>query len=187
MAEHAPVTLSIIAAMDRNRLIGVGGVRMPWHLPADLQHFKRTTMGRPLIMGRRTHDSIGRVLPGRLNIVLTRGQGITPVAGQLDTARSLDDAIAQATAWLDDRPLAPREVCVIGGAEVYAQALPRADRLVITEIDAEFEGDVYFPDAIGDRAAWAEATREHHPAGEPSGVGFDFVTYRRSDGADRTA
>lgn len=171
--------LTLIAAMDRNRLIGVRGERMPWHLPEDLKHFRRTTLGRPVIMGRRTHASIGRALPGRLNIVMSRS---APVAAGADlvTARSLDEALALAGAWVADHPVdGPPEICVIGGAEVYAQALAAADRLVLTEIDAVFDGDNHFPDFEALSPGWREVARERHRAAAPNEFHFDFVTRER--------
>ncbi|GAP36952.1 dihydrofolate reductase [Piscinibacter sakaiensis] len=165
--------------MDRHRLIGVGGRRMPWHLPEDLRHFKRTTLGRPVLMGRRTHESIGRVLPGRLNVVLSRGGLPAPAAEGLARAAGLDAALDLATRWLDAHPDAPREIFVIGGAELYAQALPRADRLVLTEIDAVFDGDVHFPDFRAD-PAWTEVARETARAAPPNGFELAYVTYERA-------
>lgn len=126
--------ISIIVAMDRNRLIGSGG-SLPWHLPADLRYFKQTTMGKPVIMGRKTHQSIGKPLPGRLNIVVTRDREY-PAPG-CTVASSIDEAI--------DAAPDTEEIMIIGGAELYRQALPRAGRIYLTRIDAEFEGDIWFP------------------------------------------
>lgn len=156
--------VSLVAALARNRVIGAGD-RLPWHLPEDLRRFKRLTMGAPVIMGRKTHQSIleqaGRPLPGRRNIVVTR-QADARWDG-CEVARSLDDAIALA----GEAP----EVFVIGGAELYRLALPRADRLYLTLIDADYEGDTFFP--AFDPADWRETARE-------PGAGFAFVTYERS-------
>jgi len=156
--------VSLVAALARNRVIGTGN-RLPWHLPEDLKRFKRLTMGAPVIMGRKTHQSIleqaGRPLPGRRNIVVTR-QADARWDG-CEVARSLDDAIALA----GEAP----EVFVIGGAELYRLALPRADRLYLTLIDADYEGDTFFP--AFDPADWRETARE-------PGAGFAFVTYERS-------
>lgn len=178
MQDIHPTRLCLIAAMDRRRLIGVRGERMPWHLPEDLKHFRRTTMGRPVIMGRRTHRSIGRPLPGRLNIVLTRGDAVAELPGQLVTAPDLATARRLAEQWLAAQPApAPDEVFVIGGAEVYAQALGAADRLVLTEIDAEFEGDNHFPPFRD--LGWTEVARETHHAAPPNDFDYAFVTYHR--------
>ncbi len=152
--------VSLVAALARNRVIGAGG-RLPWSLPEDLKRFKRLTMGAPVIMGRKTHESIGRPLPGRRNIVVTRQPGAS--WGGCEVARSLDAALVIA----GDAP----EVFVIGGAALYALALPRADRLYLTLIDAAYPGDVSFPEF--DPVDWVETDRE-------PGRGFAFVTYERS-------
>ncbi|WP_418321243.1 dihydrofolate reductase [Piscinibacter sakaiensis] len=174
--------LSLIAALDRNRLIGVDGVRMPWHLPQDLRHFRRTTTGRPVIMGRRTFESIGKPLPGRLNIVLSRSGAIEAIAGKLQPAASLSDARRIAEDWIAAQtagsPLDP-EVMVIGGADVYAQAIDGADRLYLTEIDAAFDGNVHFPAFREMQPGWIESSRETHRAEPPNDFAYSFVTYDR--------
>lgn len=153
----------LIAAVARNRVIGAKG-GMPWHLPEDLKHFKRITLGHPVIMGRRTWVSLGKPLPGRENIVLTRTRGADIHGARV--AGSLQDALD----LLPDHD----SVFVIGGAEIYALALPAADELVLTEIDRDFEGDTFFPD--WDRAAFRETRREAQAA---AGLRFDFVRYER--------
>jgi dihydrofolate reductase len=154
--------LVLIAAHDRRRAIGRGNA-LPWHLPDDLRRFKSLTLGKPVLMGRRTAESIGRALAGRPNLVLTRG-GRAPYAGQAAVA-SLDEAIARA---------ASPELVVIGGGELYALALPHAARLHLTEVDTEVEGaDAWFP-AV-DSARWREVAREHHPADARHAHAFDFV------------
>lgn len=157
--------VTLIVAVAANGVIGARNT-MPWHLPADLRHFKAATMGRPVIMGRRTFESIGRSLPGRVNIVVTRNAGYSApgcvVAGSLETAlAAAGDA---------------GEIFVIGGGELYGQAMPRADRLVVTEIHAEFDGDARFP-AI-DPAVWREVARETRTGEAP--FRFDFVRYERT-------
>jgi dihydrofolate reductase len=127
------MTLSLIVAMDEDRVIGHEG-GMPWHLPADLKHFKRTTLGKPVIMGRRTYESIGRPLPDRRNIVLSRG-GFE--AEGVETAGSLDEAL--------ELTKNEEEVMIIGGAGIFEQALPKADRIHLTRIHGHFEGDTRFP------------------------------------------
>lgn len=185
---NPPIRLSLIAAIDRNRLIGIDSERMPWHLPDDLRHFKRLTLGKPVIMGRRTFESIGRALPGRLNIVLTRGQSIEPIAGQLQSASDLASARRLAEAWIGqqlvnqvtttgDTPAA--EVMVIGGAQIYAQALGEADRLYLTEIDAQFPGNVHFPAFDHMQPGWTETARESHQGQTESDPAYAFVTYDR--------
>jgi dihydrofolate reductase len=156
--------LALIAAVARNGVIGDGNT-LPWRLPADLRHFRALTTGHAVIMGRRTWESIGRALPDRQNIVVTR-QPAYVADGALVQA-SLDDALRAATL--------PAPVYCIGGGELYALALPRAATLHLTEIDREFAGDTRFPDF--DRAAWRETAREEHRA--PEGFGYAFVTYER--------
>jgi len=150
----------LIAAVARNGVIGADG-GIPWHLPADFAHFKATTLGHTLVMGRATYDSIGRPLPGRKTIVLTRDPAWS--ADGVLVADSLPAALALA------RDL-PGDVYVAGGAQVYAAALPLADEQVVTEVHAEPEGDTFYP-AV-DRSAWREATREPHE-------GFDVVRWVR--------
>jgi dihydrofolate reductase len=127
--------VAMIVAMDRNRLIGNGNA-LPWHLPEDLRHFKRITMGKPIVMGRLTHESIGRALPGRKNIVISRDADYR--AKDCDVVTSL----AQALQGCGQAP----EVMIIGGGQIYAEAMPLADRLYLTFIDADFAGDRYFPE-----------------------------------------
>jgi dihydrofolate reductase len=156
--------VTLVVASAANGVIGARGA-LPWHLPADLKHFKAKTLGRPVVMGRRTHESIGRPLPGRLNIVVTR-QPDYPAPG-CTVVGSLDAAFAAA----GDAP----EVCVIGGGELYREVLPRADRVELTEIHADFEGDAHFPPL--DRTQWREVAREPHEGEAP--FRFDFVRYDR--------
>ncbi|MBA3623816.1 MAG: dihydrofolate reductase [Methylibium sp.] len=160
--------LVLIAAVARNGAIGQGGT-MPWHLPADLQRFKRTTLGAPILMGRKTWDSIGRALPGRRSIVITRNPQW--LAQGAETAESLHGALRLAEG-------AP-QVFVIGGAQIYTEALPLADRLLLTEIDADFEGDTFFP--AWDRAAFIEEGSEPWISGP--GPRFRFADYRRRSSA----
>jgi len=158
--------LALIAALDRNGLIGRDNA-LPWHLPADLQHFKRTTLGKPIVMGRKTWESLGRPLPGRHNIVLTRDPGYRAEGATVVT--SIDAALAAA----GDAD----EVMVIGGAALYATLLPRADRLYLTRIDAAFEGDAWFPEVAPDE--WREVAREVHAPDERNPYPYTFVTLER--------
>jgi dihydrofolate reductase len=158
--------LTLLLARARNGVIGAKG-GLPWHLPEDLAHFKRTTMGHPIVMGRKTWESIGRPLPGRRSIVVTRNRNYIATGAEVVT--SLDEALA--------RCKDTDEIFVIGGAEVYAAALPRADRLLLTEIDADFEGDTFLP--APSAADWREASRERHPSAGERTFAFDFVDYRR--------
>ncbi|WP_392545155.1 dihydrofolate reductase [Oryzobacter telluris] len=152
-------TISLIAAVARNGVIGLDG-GMPWHLPEELAHFKATTMGHTLVMGRRTFDSIGRALPGRRTVVVTRDASWHHPG--VETAHSFPEAIALSGP--------ADEVFVAGGAQVYAEALPFAHRLVLTEVDAEPEGDTWFP--RWDRSQWHETSREAHD-------GWSRVVYDR--------
>jgi dihydrofolate reductase len=145
--------LSLVAAVAENRVIGRDG-RLPWRLPDELAHFKRVTLGKPVLMGRHTFVSIGKPLPGRLNVVLSRAPDFAP-AGVV-VARDLDAALARA-----EVAGAP-EVMMIGGAVLYAEALPRADRIYLTRVRASPPGDAYFP-AL-DPAEWRETLLEEHPA-----------------------
>ncbi len=156
--------ISLIAALDRNRAIGRDGA-MPWHLPDDLKRFKALTLGKPVLMGRKTALAIGRALPGRRNFVLTRG-GAAPFAEQ-EAVASLDAALALAGG---------AELMVIGGGEVYALALPRATRLHLTQIDCAVEdADAFFPNV--DWSRWREISRTHHIADARHAFAFDFVDY----------
>ena len=152
----------IVAAVASNGIIGARG-KLPWHLPQDLQHFKRLTLGHPVIMGRRTWESLGKALPARENIVVTRRRGYEAPGAAV--ASSLHAALALCAG----EPIA----FVIGGGELYAAALPLAAGLVLTEIHKDFEGDARFPDF--DRAKWRETQRESHTAAD--GMRFDFVLY----------
>lgn len=166
--------LGLIYARARNGVIGKDG-GLPWHLPEDLAHFKRVTIGCPVIMGRKTWDSLPpkfRPLPGRTNIVVTRQA--TWQAEGAKRATSLEEAMSLCA----DAPKA----WVIGGAELFAHALPLGDTVELTEIDADFEGDVFAPPL---EARWAETRREERVAA--SGLRFSFVTYVNGPGAGRTA
>jgi len=159
--------LGLIYAHARNGVIGKDG-KLPWHLPEDLAHFKRLTLGCPVIMGRKTWDSLPerfRPLPGRLNIVVTRNSDWKP--GGATTVPSF----AQAVALVSAQPL----VWVIGGGELFAQSLPFADVAEVTEIDADFEGDVFAPQLGPD---WKESAREKHTAA--TGIPYSFVTFQNT-------
>lgn len=157
--------ISIIVAIASNNMIGSAN-SMPWHLPEDFRHFKQVTMGKAVIMGRKTYESIGRPLPGRRNIVITRNTALR-IEG-CEMASSLDEAIALCNPT--------EENFIIGGGEIYRQAMPLADKLYITHIAAEFEGDTRFP-TIGPE--WKEIAREEFPCGEKFPHPFAFVDYER--------
>ena len=137
----AELTLSLIVAMDRNRVIGCDNA-LPWHLPEDLKYFKSVTMGKPIVMGRKTFESIGRPLPGRLNVVITRNPGWQHPG--VVVAHSLSEALV--LAGNDPPSREAGEVMVIGGEQIYRAAIEQASRLYITRVDTEVEGDAFFPD-----------------------------------------
>jgi dihydrofolate reductase len=160
----------LVAAMARGRVIGRAGA-LPWHLPEDLRHFRELTQGQPLLMGRKTWDSLPprfRPLPGRRNLVLTRQPAWH--ADGAERVGSVEEALAAVAG-------APR-LFVIGGAEVYAAALPRADALELTEIDADFEGDTRFPDFDG--LGFEAMGPQRHRSAAPNAFDFEFVSYRRA-------
>jgi dihydrofolate reductase len=158
--------ISIIVAVSENGAIGSDN-RLPWHLPDDLKRFKALSLGKPVVMGRRTFDSIGRPLPGRSNIVISRRSGLA-LEGVL-VVHSLDAAFAAAG------PVP--EIVVIGGAEIFRQALPRTSTIHLTRVHASVAGDVFFPEL--DPAEWREAAVEHHAADERHQYAFSFVTLQR--------
>jgi len=157
---------SLVVAMARNRVIGRDNA-LPWRLPEDLAYFKRVTMGHPVVMGRRTYESIGRPLPGRDNIVVTR-QGAFAAPGCI-VVHSLDAAWKAAGA--------AAEICVIGGTTLFEETLPIADVIHLTEVEAEVEGDTYFPDF--DRGAWRETEIVRHGADERHLYPFRIVRLER--------
>jgi dihydrofolate reductase len=158
--------LEIIAAVAANGIIGADG-GMPWRLPEDLKRFRALTTGHAVIMGRRTWESLGRALPDRQNLVVTRDRAFQ--AAGAEVAGSLEDALA--------RVRLPSPAFCIGGAQLYAAALPRAARLHLTEIDRAFDGDTRFP--AFDRTRFVEVARESHRQPGPDGVGYAYVTYGR--------
>jgi len=164
--DNAPMKLSLIAALDRNRAIGRDGA-MPWHLPDDLKRFKQLTLGKPILMGRKTALAIGKALPGRRNLVLTRGPA-APFAGQ-EAVNSIAAAIEAARG---------DELCVIGGGEVYVLALPFATDLNLTWVDtAADRADAFFPRF--EPSEWVETQRVPHPADARHAYSFSFVDYVR--------
>ena len=161
--------ISLVAALDRNRAIGRDN-DLPWRLPDDLKRFKALTLGKPILMGRKTAESLGRALPGRRNLVLTRS-GRVPFEG-MQAVASLDEALAAARC--DDAA----ELCVIGGAEIYALTLPLATRMYLTHVDVIVEeADAFFP--AFDPARWDLVAQESHAADAHHVVAFDFVNYVR--------
>lgn len=159
--------ISLIVAMDQNRVIGKNN-KLPWHLPADLQYFKKVTMGHPIVMGRKTFESIGRVLPGRENVIVTRNQEF-----KAEGCVVLHD-IAQIKMFADNHE---EEVFVIGGAEIFKEILPFTDRLYITEIHETFEGDTFFPEI--DENEWDEISSTPGSIDEKNRFAHDFIILQK--------
>lgn len=161
--------ISFLLAMDRNRVIGKDN-DMPWHLPADLAYFKKTTMGHPIVMGRKTHEAIGKALPGRRNVIVTRNPAYK--AEGCEVVHSVDEAVAL---FRNDE-----EVFVIGGAQLFEAFFSYADRLYITCIDDSFAGDTYFPKIVEDE--WQKISDEKGGKDEKNPYPFAFLVYERKSG-----
>lgn len=159
--------ISLIVAMASNRVIG-RDQQLPWRLPADLAHFKATTMGKPILMGRKTWESIGKALPGRLNLVLTRDPGYHADGATVVT--SIDAAI--------EACVGASELMIIGGAGVYREFLLSADRIYLTEVHADVDGDTFFPGV--DTGVWREISRERHDADERNAYDYSFCVLERN-------
>ncbi|ALM85870.1 dihydrofolate reductase [Bordetella sp. N] len=164
MSSSTRPALTLVVAYARNRVIGRDNA-LPWKIPGDLAHFKRTTLGHPIVMGRKTWESLGRPLPGRRNIVISRDTAYAAAGAEVVT--SLPAALA---ACAD-----VAQVCVIGGAQIYAAAIPLADRIVATEVKADVDGDAWFPELPA--GEWREASRQAQPA--ENGYEYDFVEFER--------
>ncbi|MEC9256584.1 MAG: dihydrofolate reductase [Pseudomonadota bacterium] len=160
----------MIVAVAENGVIGRNNA-LPWYLPNDLKYFKQTTMGKPVIMGRKTYESIGKPLPGRTNIVITRQADYQPegvkVVNSVEAARELAESVCQ----IDGQ----EEAMIRGGAEIYTLALPHTDRLYLTEVHADVEGDAFFPEY--DKSLWQEVAREDFAAEGPNPYNYSFVVY----------
>ena len=171
--------LSLIVAMAKNRTIGLDGA-MPWHIPEDLKFFKRVTMGHPVIMGRKTYQSIGAALPGRTNIVVTRNKDFE--AADADVVHDLSEALTKAKAteelWRPDG--GREEIFVIGGADIYGQALPEAQRIYMTEVNQELPGDAFFPELA--EGEWKETDRQDRDPETPGGSAYSLVILDRVGG-----
>ncbi|OGJ60384.1 dihydrofolate reductase [Candidatus Peribacteria bacterium RIFCSPLOWO2_01_FULL_51_18] len=161
------MVISLIVAADENNVIG-GGNKLLWYLPEDMKHFRKLTLGHTMIMGRKTFESIGHPLPGRRNIVVSRKAQSIPGA---ETVGSLDEAFKKAEA---DKSA---EVFVIGGGQIYSQALSEAERIYITRVHSEFAGDIFFP-GISEKE-WIEISREEHGMDEKNKFGFTFLIYEK--------
>jgi dihydrofolate reductase len=164
----------MIVAIAQNGVIGANG-GLPWRLSSDLKRFKRDTMGKPIIMGRKTHESIGKALPGRPNIVVSRRDDFS--APGVDVVKSLEEAIKLANIRIATMGLAP-EICIIGGGELYRAGIDLADRLYVTHVMAEPDGDTYFPEIVPSR--WKPVQREAFAAGEKDSAETIYVVYERT-------
>ena len=171
MTQSSSVTCALMVAAASNGVIGRDN-ELPWHLPKDLQYFKQTTMGKPVIMGRKTFDSIGRPLPGRANIVVTRQQNYQ--AEDVQVVHSLEQGLALAQQLAAEKSV--DEVMVIGGAELYRQSLPSIERVYLTKVHAEVEGDAFFPNLD---KAWQCVSEEKHLACERNPYDYSFCVYER--------
>jgi len=156
--------ITIISAMSDNKVIGINN-KLPWYLPADLQHFKKTTMDKPMIMGRKTWESLPGILPGRPHIVVTRNKSY--IAEGAIIVHSLDEAIKKAN---------HESIMIVGGANLYTQALKVADQIVLTEVHTTLDGDAFFPEF--DKTTWKEQSRKTFVADEKNKFDFDFVVYK---------
>lgn len=169
LPSNSSQTLSMIVAMAQNRMIGKDN-KMPWHLPDDLKYFKSKTLNKPVVMGRKTFESIGsKPLPNRPNLIISRNPNFKPDGAQVF------NSVEAALACLKDYP----EVMIMGGAQIYAQWIDRVDQLYITEVKASPEGDAFFPPI--DHQAWYEDSREPHLADDRHAFAFDFVVYKRRE------
>ncbi|HTM63914.1 MAG TPA: dihydrofolate reductase [Gammaproteobacteria bacterium] len=166
---HTKPVLSAIAATAENRVIGLNN-KMPWHMPADLKHFKEITSGSPVLMGRKTYESIGKPLPNRTNIILTRDAKY-PSPEDCIVVTNIDTAISMAN------ELSMDEIFVIGGAEIYQQLLPKIQRVYLTEIHHTFEGDAFFPELS--KSEWKEISREQHRSDDKNPYDYSFVVLER--------
>ncbi|MFC3152452.1 dihydrofolate reductase [Litoribrevibacter euphylliae] len=164
--------LSMIVAMAENRVIGRDN-KLPWYLPEDLKYFKKVTMGKPIIMGRKTYESIGRPLPGRPNIVLSRSGFEAPegvhVVSTIEQAKELAESLAVINGY--------EEAMIIGGAQIYGMAFDQCDRFYLTQVHADVEGDAYFPEF--DRSTWQEIGREEFKADGPNPYDYSFIVLER--------
>jgi len=167
---------AIIAAMDRQQLIGKNN-SLPWHLPADLKHFKSLTIGKPIIMGRKTYESIGRPLPGRTTIVLSRDTG-AKLHDEVILTHTLNDALDEGKEAAHN--MGVEEAMIVGGADIYFQSLPRVERMYLTLVHGSFAGDAYFP--AYDRRDFGVIHEEHHPADEANSAAYSFITLERRHG-----
>jgi dihydrofolate reductase len=167
--------ISMIAAMANNRVIGANNA-MPWHLPADLKHFKKVTLGKPIVMGRKTYESIGKALPGRLNIVISSDKSYR--LEDATVVNSCEQAIDTANNYFGTQEPKQPELMIIGGGTIYQHFLPLCHRLYLTHIDLTVEGDTHFPDYLADYS-WQELESESHGAEQANPYNYRFVTLQK--------
>ena len=165
--------ISLIVAHSSNRVIGVDG-QLPWHIPDDLKYFKAITIGKPIIMGRKTFDSIGKPLPGRLNIIITKNTDLT--IEECVVVNNLEAAITEAKNYFKTQDTEQEEIFIIGGAQIFKQSMEFVNKIYITEVHAEYAGDVFF-DELSDND-WIEVGRDLHDS-QNDKIPFSFVTYNR--------
>ncbi|NDD48478.1 MAG: dihydrofolate reductase [Alphaproteobacteria bacterium] len=165
--------ISLIVAHSSNRVIGIDG-QLPWHIPEDLKYFKAITMGKPIIMGRKTFDSIGKPLPGRLNIIITKNTDLT--IEECVVVNNLEAAITEAKNYFKTQDTDQEEIFIIGGAQIFKQSMEFVNKIYITEVHAEYAGDVFF-DELSDND-WIEVGRDLHDS-QNDKIPFSFVTYNK--------
>ena len=165
--------ISLIVAHSSNRVIGIDG-QLPWHIPDDLKYFKAITMGKPIIMGRKTFDSIGKPLPGRLNIIITKNTDLT--IEECVVVNNLEAAITEAKNYFKTQDTDQEEIFIIGGAQIFKQSMEFVNKIYITEVHAEYAGDVFF-DELSDND-WIEVGRDFHDS-QNDKIPFSFVTYNK--------
>jgi len=165
--------ISLIVAHSSNRVIGVDG-QLPWHIPDDLKYFKAITIGKPIIMGRKTFDSIGKPLPGRLNIIITKNTDLT--IAECVVVNNLEAAITEAKNYFKTQDTEQEEIFIIGGAQIFKQSMEFVNKIYITEVHAEYAGDVFF-DELSDND-WIEVGRDLHDS-ENDKIPFSFVIYKK--------
>ncbi len=167
------MVISLIVAHSSNRVIGIDG-QLPWHIPDDLKYFKAITIGKPIIMGRKTFDSIGKPLPGRLNIIITKKTDL--IIDECVVVNNLEAAILEAKNYFKTQDKEQEEIFIIGGAQIFKQSMEFVNKIYITEVHAEYAGDVFF-DELSDND-WIEISRDLHDS-ENDKIPFSFVTYNK--------
>lgn len=165
--------ISLIVAHSSNRVIGIDG-QLPWHIPNDLKYFKAITIGKPIIMGRKTFDSIGKPLPGRLNIIITKNTDLS--IEECVVVNNLEAAISEAKNFFKTQDTEQEEIFIIGGAQIFKQSMKFVNKIYITEVHAEYAGDVFFEELSNND--WIEVSRDLHDS-EDDNIPFSFVTYKK--------